>query len=228
MATARDLIYDAMFACGALGQGDVAPSAGDADLCLRRLQRMLDSWSVDGLMVPFITEETISLVQGQQAYTTADLSTAARPVAIESGAFVRFGNVDYPLTVIPKSEWDRIGYKDTQGIPEVVWYEPDMTGSFQFYPVPAEAMTAYFNVRRVLTGPLTLTTQIDLPPGYDKAIVDCLAMDIAPSFGQQISQGLLMAARAAKAQLERMNYVPLVADTGMRRFYRYDVHRGPF
>jgi len=216
MSTARELIYDAMTAVGILGQGDVAPSAADAQIALRKLQRMLDSWSVDNLMVYSTTQEVITFVAGDPSYTTANLSTASRPVDLEA-AFVSWNGVDYPLRRITRQEYADIEDKTTEGIPCVVWYEPKMTaGEFLFWPTPnvTAAMAAHFNVRRVLAASLTLATSFSLPPGYEKAITDNLALELAAGgCGAQVSQSLHDSAMNAKAILKRQNFVVPILST---------------
>lgn len=227
MSTARELIYDAMTAAGILGQGDVAPSAADAQIGLRRLQRMLDSWSVDNLMVYATTQETITLSAGDGTYTTSNLSTNTRPVDVEP-AFIRLSGTDYPLRRATRQEYAGLGYKTSEGIPYMVWYEPSMTaGAFTFYPVPNETMTAYFNVRRVLASSLTLDTSFSLPPGYEKAIADNLAVELcAGGFGAQPSQFLVEAARNGKYVLKRANFVPPLLSTPFDAVERSNVISG--
>ena len=227
MSTARELIYDAMTAVGILGQGDVAPSAADAAVGLRKLQRMLDSWSVDGPMVYAITQETITLTAADGTYATTDLSTNTRPVAVEGG-FIRYSGTDYPLTLITRAQWNSIGVKTTQGVPELLFYDPTMTaGAFEFYPVPSASMTAYINCRRVLASGLTLDTSFSLPPGYEKAIVDNLAVDLAAGgFGAQASPLLMMEAANAKRLLETLNWRPPVMDSMFAGEVEYDIRSG--
>jgi hypothetical protein len=220
MSTAQTLIDDALYAIGVLGQGDAAPSTADRNLGLRRLQRMLDLWAADGLLVYSRTRETITLASGDATYTTASLSTATRPQAIEGG-FIRYGDVDYPLTFVTRSQWNTVGYKSTQGIPEFVIYEPAMTaGTFEFYPVPSDSMTAYLDVRRVLTGTLALDTELGLPPGYEAVIVDNLAIELCHGgFGVQPTPMLVTNARAGKKLLRVLNYQPLIMRSDLERDY---------
>jgi len=228
--TAQELINAAAYAAGILGQADAALTTADSALALGILQRMLDSWSVDGLMVYALTEETITLTAADGSYTTANLSTATRPMDVRSDGFVRMtSGVDYPLRRITRSQWNTIGTKTTQGIPEVFLYEPAMTaGTFEFYPVPSEAMVAYLNCQRALTGTLSGGTSVATPPGYDKAIVTNLAVELGfGGFGAQPTQSLVLAARESKMLLENMNYRPLIMDTIMSGDSDYDIRAWP-
>jgi hypothetical protein len=227
VSTARELIYDAMTAAGILGQGDVAPSNADAQIALRRLQRMLDSWSVDNLMVYSTTQETITLSAGDPSYTTSNLSTSSRPVDLEP-AFIRLSGTDYPLHRVTRQEYADIAYKASEGMPTVVWYEPTMTaGAFLFYPTPSETMTAYFNVRRVLASSLTLDTSFSLPPGYETAIVDNLTVELCGGgFGAQVTQEMRDAAFRSKAILKRQNFVVPMLWTPFDGCQQSDIYAG--
>jgi len=227
MTTARDLVYDAMSLIGALGQGDVAPSDSDAQLCIRALNRLIGSWANDSLMAYVTTQETITLVAADSTYTTLNLSTPTRPVAVEA-AFIRWQGVDSPLRSVTAYEFDEFAYKPADGIPDSVLYKPFMAdGTFEFYPVPNAAMTAYFNVRRALTGTLVLATVLSLPPGYERALVANLAVEAAPMFGMEAKPSVVQAARLSKVELARQNYVPRILSTpfdGDRE--RHDIFTG--
>jgi hypothetical protein len=222
VSTAQTLINNAAYAIGVLGQADASLSTADSNLGLSVLQRMLDSWANDGLLVYSRTQETISLTAGDGTYTTANLSTASRPVAIHGG-FVRYGGTDYPLRRVEDDEWNSIAVKTTQGIPEVFTYEPKMTGEFEFYPVPVDAMTAYLDVQRPLTATLALSDNLSLPPGYEDAIVENLAVKMAfGGFGVVPSPYLLQSARKSLKLLRTTNYRPGILTGATNR--RYDIN----
>lgn len=209
----RDLIYDALFACGAHGQGDV-PSDADAQLCLRRLQRMVDSWANDNLTVYNTVAGTMSLVAGTNAYSTTLLSTG-RPVTIQN-AYLTRQQIDYPLTQLTEEEWNAIAYKVPQGLSSVFYYSPGHPdGTFYFYPTPSDPDVVTVNGRYPLAVGLALTTTLSLPPGYEAALCDSLAVDIAPSFGVQPSAVLTRSATMARDVLKSTNFVPGVMQTGL-------------
>jgi hypothetical protein len=189
---------------------------------------MLDTWANDGLMVHARTQETIALTAGDATYTTLNLSTATRPAAVEDlGAFTRLAGVDEPLEMVSREQFARIAYKTAEGLPAVCWYEPAMAnGLFEFYPTPYAAMTAYFFVRRVLTGTLLLGTTVSLPPGYEEAIVNNLAIRGAPSFGMTAPREVQEIARSARRALQVQNHVTPVMQSHVGPGPRPDILRG--
>ena len=92
----------------------------------------------------------------------------------------------------------------------------------------SEAMVAYLNCQRALTGTLSGGTSVATPPGYDKAIVTNLAVELGfGGFGAQPTQSLVLAARESKMLLENMNYRPLIMDTIMSGDSDYDIRAWP-
>lgn len=207
MTAVSTLVTDAMYAARVLGQ-DETPSSADSQLVLRRLQRMLDSWANETQMVFEQTAETFNTVAGQQSYSTS-LLALGRPIKFESMR-VTVGGVDYPVDPIDQAGWNSIPIKTVASIPAVFFYDPMMAqGTIQFYPVPYAAMTVTVYAQRTLTGALTLTTDLALPPGYEAAIVAGLAADIWPSFKQgDVPRALIADRTQTRAVLKRTNFRP--------------------
>lgn len=208
MATVRDVVTDALFANGALGQGE-SLDATDGALVLRAFTRMLGTWANENITVYTTSEGTMTLVAGTATYATTSLSTG-RPVSVQN-MFLRLNSVDYQVDLIGEEEYDAIPYKTSSGLPLVCLYEASYpNGSFTFYPVPSEAYVAHVKARYpLISGTITLETSVSLPPGYEAALVDNLAVYVAPFFGLQAPGDLRMRAHASKEALRATNHVPL-------------------
>lgn len=200
----RNLVNDALYASGALGQAEVL-SDDDAQLSLRTLKRMLGTWANQKLAIYTVGQGTIPLVGGTASYSTTALTTG-RPATIDS-VFVRLSNVDYALDLVSNQTYAEFAYKPTSAIPTCVYYDPGYpNGTFYFFPVPSGTMTAYVSGRYPLTsGTLTLDTQINLPDGYEAAIVHNLAPLLAPMFGQSVTADMRGNAADSMAWLKRTN-----------------------
>lgn len=202
-----------MFAAGALGQGDTLAD-DDAELVRRRLIRMVDRWANDGLMVYTTGTGSFAMVAGTAGYATTGLSLG-RPVTVQN-VYVRWSNIDYPVEPIGEEDYNAIAYKLGTGTPAVYLNDTAYpTATFTFYPVPDKAYTCYVNGRYPLATALAFSDTVSLPPGYEAAIVDNLAVDICPSFGVQPTQQLLTSARASKDVLKVVNFVPQVMDIAL-------------
>jgi len=218
-----DIVTDALYQNGALGQGDNLSDA-DAQLCLRRLNRMLDSWSNESQMVFALTEETFVMTPALGQYSTS-LLALGRPIEIMS-IFVRLSNIDWDIEFIDYQTWGAIAYKPVTSVPQYCYVDtdyPDMT--MNFYPTPYAGFTCFVTSKRALVAaPITLSTNVTLPPGYEKAIVDCLAVDCAPSFGRLVTPEMMQAGTSARAWIKRTNYIPLTMETGLEA--RHDPSNG--
>jgi hypothetical protein len=73
VSTGSDLVYDALYACQAVGANEPI-SADDSALVLRRLNRLLDSWSNVRQLCYEITTDSFSTVAGTQQYATTLLN----------------------------------------------------------------------------------------------------------------------------------------------------------
>lgn len=214
--TGAQLVQDAMYQAGVLGQDQgAAPSNDDAQLVLRRLQRLLDSWSTDNLMIYQANAETLPLSASVAAYSTS-LLASGRPVKIQT-MWVSYAGVDYPVEQIADNRYAAIAIKNINAIPQYCWINdgfPQM--QLTLWPIPFAPMTLNLICQRVLqSATVTMATSLTFPPGYEKALVDCLAVDICPSFGLTPNAAMVQSAKEAKATLQAMNLQPLEMDTGL-------------
>lgn len=208
MTTVSTLVYDAMYAARVLGQ-DETPTSADVQLVLRRLNRMLDSWSNEKQMIFLNDSETFTLTAGQQAYSTS-LLAEGRPININSMR-LNLNGIDYPVSQIDQQKWNAIPIKSVSSIPVWFYYDGAMPNAQMFfYPVPFAAFTAYIYCQRPLAGALTLTDTLTMPQGYEAAIVAGLAADIWPSFkAGDVPKALIAERTQTRAVLKRTNFNPM-------------------
>lgn len=214
MSTGTQIVNDAAFACGALGQGENL-SADDSALILRRLNRLMDYWSNLRGMVYEIVTDSFPAVIGTQQYSSTLLATVGRPVEV-TFMYARLNSIDYKIDLVSSDEWARIPYKTVQSVPRVCWVDtsfPDDT--FNLFPVPDNVYTIFVGAQKALPNTIGMATSLAFPPGYEKAIVDVLAVDIAPSFGRQVSPDLRLSADNATRAIECTNFEPIVMDDGL-------------
>jgi len=229
MTTALSIVTDAMQDLGVLKSGGT-PSTNDQTDCLRKLNSMLDLWSTDSLLVPFRTQVSHTL-DGSQSYTIGsggDINTT-RPTFIDS-AFVTYLGNDFPVEVLrDRSEYDRITSKTITGIPRAVYYEPSVPlGTLYVYYVGDSSYTLYLNTRGQLTQFATISTDVDLAPGYADAIYTNLAIKIAPMFEVSASQELFLMAKQGMTMIKRLNRQSPVMqyDQAIPSKARYNIETG--
>lgn len=214
MTTGAVLVSDAMMQAGILGASDTV-NPNDQNLVLRRLNRMISSWDNEPLMLFALTPDSFTMVSGQADYPSGTYLPSGRPVSVDA-ITVRLSNIDYQVDMIDNQTWNAIPYKPTPGIPGQCFVDTDYPNTtLRFYPTPYAAFTCFVQARTPLTTDITALTDVAMPHGYEKAIVDNLAVDISPSFGMTPTPAMLQSARESRAVLKRNNYVPLVMETGL-------------
>ena len=213
---AADLVTSSMRLVGALETNEV-PTANEVADALLVLNDMLESWSIDGLMVYVCRDIVVPLTVGVATYTMGPTGgvVTARPTRVED-AYARWQGVDYPIDVTGEtSRYDQISLKTQGGVtPEFALLElsyPDAT--LTVWPVPTFAgVVMYLTVPTSLTQVSSSATTLAYPPGYSKALRYCLGVELAPEFGLTVSERVAKAATDAKADVMRSNMVtPLAA-----------------
>lgn len=204
--TALDIIKRSLRYIGALGVGETL-EAELANNALDSVNAMLDSWSIDGLLVYQTNYETFPLSAGVQSYTIGAGGTfnTSRPDRIESG-YVRVNNIDYQLEVVDNDKWNSIAIKTTKSTwPSYLRFDPNVPlAIIHLYPVPTTG-TITINRYAVLQSFSSLTDVLALPRGYERAIATNLAIELAPEYDRTVSAELAKIAREAKANIQRIN-----------------------
>ena len=213
---AADLIASSMRLIGATASAET-PTANEIADGLLVLNDMLESWSIDGLMVYVCRDVVVPLTAGVATYTVGPTGAVvtARPTRIED-AFARWQGVDYPVD--PTSEparYDEISLKTQGGVtPELLLFEgsfPDAT--ITVWPVPTfPGVVLYLTVPTSLSQVASPATTMAYPPGYSKALRYCLGVELAPEYGIAVPERVAKTATDAKADVMRSNMVtPLAA-----------------
>jgi hypothetical protein len=203
MTTARQIIKRAMQRAGVLVKNE-DPAADEASDGLARLNDILSMWSNDGMLVYARTLENFNLVGGTTSYTigTGQTFNTARPMQIIS-AYVRSGTTDYPLEIISDEKYAAIANKASQGIPEYLNYDNGYpAGTIKLYGTPSSAYVIYLLTEKALTAFSTLDTAASLPPGWEKALTDNLAVELEPEYGQPPNPALAIIARKSKGAIK--------------------------
>lgn len=235
MTTARQIIEQAARKLNILGRGQTLP-AEEASAILDELNDLLGSWSVEGGLVYQDVQETFNLSSTQNQYTIGtggDFNTE-RPYVITTAFVTQVGsNTDYPLEIYNIRQYAEIQQKDTQGIPEAFYYDNNFPlGNVFLYPQPSANYTLTLYSRKPLTSFTTLNTNIDLPPGYKRALVNNLAVEIAAQYEKEPTQMLIKNAQEGKGNVFAANSRNDDNVTSIDQFLssgdRFDIYGGDF
>lgn len=201
MTTALGIITSAMRKIGAIGKGE-SPSADEAVDGLEMLNDLLASLSNDSLVVYARTFESFTLQGGVSAYTIGSGATfnTVRPVKIVS-AYVRDGGIDTPLEIVTDEQYASVTLKTASGRPEYINYtnaHPQAT--INLYPSPAMAYTLHLVTEKQLST-FTLNQTVDLPPGWNRMLINNLAIEMGPEYGQGVPAEVIEIARESKGEI---------------------------
>lgn len=208
MTTATEIINQALLSIGQLAEGET-PSAETSDSCLSLLNELIDSWNIERLMVPWLTQESFTLSGGTATYTVGSggaLDTT-RPNMVDDASFTRLNDIDYPLRGINAAQYNSITDKDTEySWPDVFYYEESYPlATIKFYPVPSQTITFFLVSWKQLSTLTSLSTSFSVQPGTLRAIRSNLAIEIASNFGVEAPPSVRKAAVDSKRNLKRIH-----------------------
>jgi hypothetical protein len=213
------LITDAMQDAGLIAASE-SPTNIEAQKMFRIVNRMMDSWSTEDLMIYNNVQEVFNLTSGQQSYTIGvggDFNTS-RPVDVTAIYMRDVNGNDLPVQILTYDEYAQIISKPVGAtIALSAYYNASSPlSTITFWPVPtATTYRAVIWSWKTLTDFSDLTYQVDMPPGYRDAIVSNLALRGAIAFQAPIPTGLDVWANESKAQLKRINIsIPTLKTAG--------------
>lgn len=211
MPTSGDMITTAFVDAGIRDPGETIPSE-DSAYGLAKLNSMLDSASINRLLIYQLLQESKALTSSVGSYTigSGGAFNTTRPTKIVDPSFIRdSGNSDYPLEIIEAPQYGAVRFKSSDGaIPSYLFYDnADVAGlgTIYLYPEPGISLTLYINSWKHLQSFASLTTDLVMPPGYQLYIESNLAVALCPTYGKRVNPDLKQTAKEAKAAVEGFN-----------------------
>lgn len=150
----------------------------------------------------------------QIGYTICGDFKMERPLRI-TNAFTRIytqgSGLDYPITIVDQKRYVDIGFKAIQAPwPIVLWYNPTMPlGTLFFYQNPSDAAELHLYSDLILTNFSSLTTEINLPQGYNRFLKRKLARELAPEYGSIWTPQQEKLTKEAEDYVKSLNAVPV-------------------
>jgi len=210
MATAGDIINGALRLIGQIAEGET-PSAETSQDALLAMNQMIDSWNTEKLMIYNTQDQVFTWPADQISRTlgpTGDF-VGNRPVLLDDSTYFRdpTTNVSFGIKMINQQQYNGIAVKTvTSTYPQVMWINMEFPNIYMtVYPQPTRALEWHFVSVDELTQPVTLATELYLPPGYLRAFRYNLACEFAPEFGVEPSPTVARIAMTSKRNLKRIN-----------------------
>lgn len=210
MATAGDQINGMLRLLGILAEGET-PSAEMADDALRALNQMIDSWSTERLSIYATQDQVLTWPASTLSQTLGPTGTLVgnRPIVLEDSSYFRdpTTGISYGLKIINQQQYNGIAVKTvTSTYPQILFINDAFPNSeIKVYPVPTRDLEFHFISVLPITQPVTLATELLIPPGYLRAFRFNGACEIAPEYGIEPPPTVQRIAMASKRDIKRNN-----------------------
>lgn len=212
MATVSDLIAASLKRLRVLQAGEV-PTADDQADAFLRLNAMVSSWALQRLTIYQIVRTTWTIVASQASYTVGSGGQVniARPTAPSAIDGITFQDTsvsptfEYPaVSPMTEAQYRAVPQKAyTSPYPQGWYYAATYpTGTLYPFPIPTSStLQGVIYVPTAVPAFTALSDTITLPPGYELALQENLAVLLAPEWGVRTDPALVQSAREAKAWL---------------------------
>lgn len=202
--TSDDIVKASLKECGALGTGE-ALQTEDATDARFALNIILKSWVKKGLPLWKIVQISIPTVLGNatcQIGPTAQGPGAVvtdRPLRVFDPFIRDANNVDLPLQVLSRQEYEQFGMKFMQTIPNAIYYQAlKDNGLLTIYPTPIDTTRTIIVQAQVPISDIADGTTIpDVPSECYQALKWTLCAEIA---GPYVSSEMKLQRIEAKAE----------------------------
>lgn len=184
MATVLNIITDTLSELGVITPGEVV-SPEDKAFGLDKLNRLLSSWTAEKIAVEGIKVTEFSAT-GIESYTfgTGGTGSTTRPVAI-----IAVGTVSSSRTqaarMVDANAYNAILDKARTGVfAETAYYNAGFpVGTLYVTPRPTSGAMIRIHSIQPFTPYAAVTDTVTLAPGYERAVIESLAIDMAPAYG---------------------------------------------
>lgn len=211
MADARDIIVDALRELGVLAATET-PTADDAAFALRAMNRLFDGWAAERLTIYQLGQSPFAIANGTREYAVAAGDDIDRewPVYPQKVTLIDSSvssTREVPLWHLTDAAWMSVPDKEQSGTPTCWWVDHQWpVGYIYLWPVPnSDTLSGVLYAPQAVSEVTSLNQVFSLPPGWRRAIIKNLAMELAPSYDRPLSPELAMAAVESKATIKRAN-----------------------
>lgn len=155
---------------------------------IRFLTRMLKEWEVDPALGTWLyTEGSLALVDGDGAYTFqagGDVTTV--PFEIVHVRVSTSAGASIPLQRISREDYYRLPTPTSEGRPTQWFYDRQRDGgTLYLWPVPdSNDHDITYTYRRRIMDVDAGTDNLDIPPEWEEAVVNNLAVKLIPVYGR--------------------------------------------
>jgi hypothetical protein len=220
ITTSRDQIINrALRIVGAIGQGETGTSVAITEAA-ESLNDMVKSWESDGMQLWCIREYLLTPTHSIASYLVGQGLTINAPAPtkiLQAWSRVTASNLDTPILLITRHEYNMLGNKTQEGNPSQIWYDPpgnmngtELSGTVTLYVTPE---LAYANTAKILfTGVRPIADfdasadVMDFPPYWGNAVKWGLAAELCYEYGVGLAERSQIERRAEKEKNLALSY----------------------
>lgn len=205
--TRDDIIKRALRLLGVVAQGET-PTADQVSEAAISLNSLVKAWQADGMPLWAIKERTVALVAGQSTYNL----TTPKPLKVfQAWNHSTTSNIDIPMRIITKQEYNILGNKTSVGNPIQIYYDPRRdVGELHLFPVPSTQDAAQAVIKLVYQAPYedfdASTDNPDFPQEWYDAITYGLACRLAPEYGVAATERKLLWQEMTLIKQDALNF----------------------
>jgi hypothetical protein len=181
-------------------EGQDEPDNVDMQRGAKALQMMLEEWQAQGLTMWMRRRGELFISEGIADYDMVD--TGDNVIELLFVSLVETDDdeeAESTISIISRQDYLDMPDKLTQGRPVMAWlsYNEDDTATITFWPTPDDDYKIKVDYKTRFTNASVTTTEIEIPRYWLKAVIWCLARDLAIPYGVVGSPaGMAIAAEA--------------------------------
>ncbi len=222
--TRDDIIQRALGLLGVIPIGG-SYSSTDAELALNSLVK---AWMADGLQIWSLTSYSVPLTNAINTYSIGLGQTINIPKPLKIiQAYNRniSTNVDIPMRIVTRQEYNMLGNKSISGNPIQLYYQPKrVTGDLFVYPTPTSVEASnnqiVIHYQRPFEDFDTGADEPDFPQEWFDALAYGLACRLAPTYGIPINDRKQLWNEMTIIKQEAMNFGPEEGSLFFQRDFR--------
>jgi hypothetical protein len=184
--TRNELIAGALRICGVIAPGET-PTAAMYTGGSEALNMIAKAWQSDGMPLWVMREYTLTLTNATSEYTiTPKLLKVTQALNRNTST-----NIDIPMRIITRDEYNRLGNKTTSGNPILLWSNPNLTTTtVKVFPVPttveAAGNTLILTYQKEFSDFDTSSDNPEFPAEYFDALKFALASRLSYEYGLDV------------------------------------------
>lgn len=203
--TRNDLISGALRILGVITAGET-PSSNQITTASEALNMLIKAWMNDGMALWVTKEYTLTLVAGTSSYTP----TVKMMRVIQAYNHNTSTENDFPMRIITRDEYNRLGNKTSSGNPVQLFHIPNRTDStIKVYPVPTSTEATNNTIKIVYQKPYddfdSATDEPEFPQEWFDALKFGLAHRLAPEYGIDINDRRQLLSETAMLKAEALS-----------------------